>query len=100
VINEDEMIVEPVVDDWASEGQIRISLFAAMYDDAGNKQPSPITWTAYAKRNEVSWFADGYAEIVDIVKIMAEKSFEITLLNKRQGTIIQYLKHTKLVKIE
>jgi hypothetical protein len=28
------------------------------------------------------WFADGYAEIVDIVKIVAEKSFEITLLNK------------------
>jgi hypothetical protein len=58
-----------------------------MYDDAGNKQQSPITWTAYVKRNEVSWFADGYAEIVDIVKkIIGEKSFEITLLNKRQGT--------------
>jgi hypothetical protein len=54
-----------------------------MYDDAGNKQPSPITWTAYVKRNEVSWFADGYTEIVDIVKNSgAEKSFEITLLNK------------------
>jgi hypothetical protein len=46
------MIHEPVVDDWASEGQILISI-AAMYDDAGNKQPSPITWTAYENRNEV-----------------------------------------------
>jgi hypothetical protein len=46
------------------EGQILDITVAAMYDDAGNKQPSPITRTAYAKRNEVSWFADGYAEIV------------------------------------
>jgi hypothetical protein len=45
----------------------------------------------------VSWFADGYAEIVDIVKNSAEKSFEITLLNKGRT---EYLKHTKLVKIE
>jgi hypothetical protein len=84
VINEDEMIVEPVVTDWASlEGQILDITVAAMYDDAGNKQPSPITWTAYVKRNEVSWFAEGYNEIVDIVKNSgAEKSFEITLLNK------------------
>jgi hypothetical protein len=45
MINEDEMIVEPVVDDWASEGQILDITVAAMYDDVGNKQ-SPITWTA------------------------------------------------------
>jgi hypothetical protein len=46
-------------------------------------QQSPITWTAYYRTNEVTWYADGYNEIVDIVKAAgAAKSFEITLLNK------------------
>jgi hypothetical protein len=84
VINEDEMIIEPVVTDWASlEGQVLDITVHRMFDDANNQQESPITWTAYVKRNEVSWFADGYTEIVDIVKNSgAEKSFEITVLNK------------------
>jgi hypothetical protein len=54
-----------------------------MFDAANNMQQSPITWTAYYRRNEVSWYAEGYNEIVDIVKAAgAAKSFEITLLNK------------------
>jgi hypothetical protein len=84
VIKQDEMILTPVVTDWASlEGQIVDITVDKMFDDANNMQQSPITWTAYIKRNEVSWFAEGYNEIVDIVKKSAEdKSFEITLLNK------------------
>ena len=84
VINGDEMILEPVVTDWASlEGQILDITVHRMFDSANNRQQSPITWTAYVKRNEVSWFADGYNEIVDIVKNSGEeKSFEITLINK------------------
>ena len=84
VINEDEMILEPVVTDWASlEGQILDITVHRMFDSANNRQLSPITWTAYVKRNEVSWFAEGYNEIVDIVKNSGEeKSFEITLINK------------------
>ena len=84
VINEDEMILEPVVTDWASlEGQIVDITVHRMFDDANNMQQSPITWTAYVKRNEVSWFADGYNEVVAIEKNSGEeKSFEITLINK------------------
>ncbi|SNR71632.1 LamG-like jellyroll fold domain-containing protein [Lutibacter flavus] len=84
VINEDEMILEPVVTDWASlEGQILDITVHRMFDDANNMQQSPITWTAYVKRNEVSWFVEGYNEIVDIVKDSGEEqSFEITLINK------------------
>ncbi|MFK5889462.1 MAG: T9SS type A sorting domain-containing protein [Flavobacteriaceae bacterium] len=84
VINEDEMILEPVVSDWASlEGQILDITVHRMFDDANNMQQSPITWTAFVKRNEVSWFAGGFNEIVDIVKQNGEeKSFEITLMNK------------------
>lgn len=84
VINGDEMILEPVVTDWASlEGQILDITVHRMFDSANNRQQSPITWTAYIKRNEVSWFADGYNEIVDIVKNSGEEmSFDITILNK------------------
>jgi len=84
VINVDQMILEPVVTDWASlEGQILDITVHRMFDSANNRQLSPITWTAYVKRNEVSWFAEGYNEIVEIVKSEGEvKSFEITLINK------------------
>ncbi|WP_299438656.1 LamG-like jellyroll fold domain-containing protein [uncultured Aquimarina sp.] len=84
VINEDEMILEPVISDWASlEGQIVDITVHRMFDASNNMQQSPITWTAYIKRNEVSWFAEGYNEIIDIVKNDdEEKSFEITVLNK------------------
>ena len=84
VINKDAMIMEPVVTNWASlEGQVIDITVHRMFDSANNEQQSPITWTAYVKRNEVSWFADGYNEIVDIVKKAGEnKSFDITLLNK------------------
>jgi hypothetical protein len=55
-----------------------------MYDSANNMQESPITWTAYVNATKVSWFTEGYNEIVDIVKNSGvEKSFEITVLNKR-----------------
>ena len=78
------MILEPVVTDWASlEGQILDITVHSMFDSANNRQQSPITWTAYVKRNEVSWFAEGYNEIVDVVKSVGEeKSFEISIVNK------------------
>jgi len=84
VINQDAMIMEPIITDWASlEGQVVDITVDKMFDSANNMQQSPITWTAYVKRNEVSWFAEGYNEIVDIVKKAGEdKSFDITLLNK------------------
>ncbi len=84
VINEDDMILEPVVTDWASlEGQIVDITVHRMFDASNNMQQSPITWTAYIKRNEMSWFVEGYDEVVDIVKnANEEQSFEITILNK------------------
>jgi hypothetical protein len=83
VINEDEMIIEPVVTDWASlEGQVLDITVNRMFDDANNMQQSPITWTAYVKRNELSWYADGFNEIVDLVNYKGDKkTLEITLVN-------------------
>ncbi|OOV19038.1 LamG-like jellyroll fold domain-containing protein [Flavobacterium sp. LM4] len=84
VIKDGEMIIAPVVTDWASlEGQILDITVHRMFDSANNMQESPVTWTAYVNRNEVSWFAEGYNEIVDLTKNSGEtKSFEITLVNK------------------
>jgi hypothetical protein len=84
VINQDAMIMEPVITDWASlEGQVVDITVDKMFDSANNMQQSPITWTALVKRNEVNWFAEGYNEIIDIIKKTGEdKSFDITLLNK------------------
>lgn len=84
VISNNEMILEPDVTDFASlEGQMVDISVHKMFDAANNMQASPITWTAYYKRNEVSWFADGYNELVELVKHTGtESTFEITILNK------------------
>lgn len=83
VINEDEMIIEPVVANWASlEGQVLDITVHRMFDDANNMQQSPITWTAYVQRNELSWFVEGFNEIVDVVNYKGDnKKIEITLIN-------------------
>ncbi len=83
-IKEGEMILEPDVLNWSViEGQVLDITVGYMQDAFGNIQESPITWTAYVKRNEMSWFAEGYNEVIDIVKNSNEdKSFEITVLNQ------------------
>ena len=84
VINDDQMILEPNVTNWASlEGQIVDITVHRMFDEANNMQLSPITWTAYINKNEVSWYAEGFNDIVDIIQESGESStFEITVLNK------------------
>ncbi len=89
VINEDDMIIEPVISDWAAlEGQILDITVHRMFDASNNIQQSPITWTAFVQRNEMDWFVEGFNETVDIIKTGNESpSFEITIINK--GGIIQ-----------
>jgi hypothetical protein len=63
------MIIEPVVTDWASLKDRFLDITVhKMFDDANNMQQSPILGQLMAKRNEINWFADGYNEIVDLVK--------------------------------
>ncbi len=89
VINEDDMILEPVLSDWAAlEGQILDITVHRMFDASNNMQQSPITWTAFVQKNEMSWFVDGFNEVVDIVKEGNESpTFEITIINK--GGLVQ-----------
>ncbi|MCH9659793.1 MAG: LamG domain-containing protein, partial [Bacteroidetes bacterium] len=89
VINEDDMILEPVISDWAAlEGQILDITVHRMFDASNNMQQSPITWTAFVQKNEMSWFVEGFNDVVDIVKEGNESpSFEITIINK--GGLVQ-----------
>lgn len=89
IINEDDMILEPVISDWAAlEGQILDITVHRMFDASNNQQQSPITWTAFVQKNEMSWFVDGFNDVVDIVKKGNESpSFEITIINK--GGLVQ-----------
>ncbi|WP_370004061.1 LamG-like jellyroll fold domain-containing protein, partial [Winogradskyella sp.] len=84
VINEDQIILEPVVSDWAVlEGQVLDITVHRMFDDANNMQQSPITWTAFVQQNDVSWYVEGYNEIVDIVSQNGEEtSFDIIVVNR------------------
>lgn len=84
VLSGNEMILNPVVTDPASiEGQTLDITVNRMFDGSNNMQLSPITWTAYYRRNDVVWYADGYNDIVNIIKNVGEvKTFDIVVLNK------------------
>ncbi len=84
VINQDEMILEPVVNRLAEiEGQVLDITVHRMFDSANNMQQSPVTWTAFIQQNPVSWYAEGYNDLVKIVKENGESpTFKIVLLNK------------------
>ncbi|WP_040397028.1 LamG-like jellyroll fold domain-containing protein [Cesiribacter andamanensis] len=84
VINGDELILTPMVSDWSVlEGQILDITVDRMFDVHGNRQSSPITWTAFVRRNEVSWhLADGSQRLSIQKEAGQPYSFTVTLLNK------------------
>jgi hypothetical protein len=84
VINGDEMILTPLVSDWSVlEGQIIDITVDRMFDVYGNRQSSPITWSAYVRRNEVTWFAGENAQTLAIEKTVGDPyNFDITIINK------------------
>ena len=78
------MIITPVVSDPAAiEGQILDITVHRMFDAANNRQESPITWTAFVQKNDVSWFAPGFNDVIEIIKEEGEDaSFDITIVNQ------------------
>ena len=83
VINEDEMIISPILTNEASiEGQILDITVHRMFDVVNNIQESPITFTAFVNRNPVRWFAEGFPTTIDITKQEGDdESFTLTLVN-------------------
>ncbi len=88
VINGDEIIIEPVISDWAAlEGQILDITVDNMLDISNNSQESPITWTAFVQQNDVDWYAEGYGEVIDLIMSSGEaQSFEVTIVNRGGNT--------------
>jgi hypothetical protein len=84
VINGDEMIITPLVSDWSVlEGQIIDITVDRMFDVYGNRQASPITWSAFVRRNEVAWFVADGTQSLKVVKPASDAfSFEVTIANK------------------
>ena len=84
VINEDEILLTPLVSDWAVlEGQIIDITVDRLFDTFGNRQASPVTWSAFVRRNEVAWFTDNGTQQLEILKPAAQpSSFKVTLVNK------------------
>lgn len=85
VINGDEIILTPDVTDWSVlEGRIIDITVADMYDQYGNQQRSPVTWSAYVRRNEVIWYVtEEGVQTLSLEKPLGEtRTFEITLRNK------------------
>ncbi|BDD12019.1 hypothetical protein FUAX_44510 (plasmid) [Fulvitalea axinellae] len=84
VINGDEMILSPEISNWAIlEGQILDITVHRMFDESGNMQSSPITWTAFVRRNPMRWFVGDNEDQVVINKDTGEeKQFEITIVNQ------------------
>lgn len=83
VINGDEMIIEPEVSNAASiEGQLLDITIHRMFDDANNIQQSPITWTAFINRDQLSWSINGEKDVVEAQVIPGEeKTLEIIVRN-------------------
>ncbi|WP_055442805.1 LamG domain-containing protein [Lacinutrix himadriensis] len=88
VINGDEIIIEPVINNWAElEGQILDITVNNMLDNSNNRQESPITWTAFVQQNDVDWYAQGYNDVVDIVMDSGEEEhFDFVIVNRGGNT--------------
>ena len=84
VINGDEMILTPEVSDWSVlEGQIIDITVDRLFDLYANRQASPVTWSAFVRRNELAWFTDEGLQQLEIIKGSGEEySFTITLVNR------------------
>ncbi|MEM9338636.1 MAG: LamG-like jellyroll fold domain-containing protein [Bacteroidota bacterium] len=55
VVNDDEVIITPNVDLYRIEGQILEISIQNVQDLNGNRQLSPVTWTAFVQQNQVKW---------------------------------------------
>jgi hypothetical protein len=91
VINGDAIVMNPQITDWSTvEGKVAYITVSNLNDMADNRQLSPVTWSAYIKRNPVKWFVEGQNDIVSLVKRTSDTlTFDITIINNG-GTSIPY----------
>jgi hypothetical protein len=83
VVNNDEMILNPAITDWASiEKKIAYITVANMFDMTDNMQESPISWTAYINKNPLKWFIEGYNSKLNIaVNENKSETYQLVIAN-------------------
>ncbi|AZQ64177.1 T9SS type A sorting domain-containing protein [Flammeovirga pectinis] len=83
VINGDEMIINPIISNWSVlEGQVIDITVSRLFDEKGNRQVSPITWTAYIRKNQVVWSVKDGLDYVNLQNYVGiNQSFDITVEN-------------------
>ena len=84
VINQDEVLMTPVISDWASvENKVAYITVANLYDESDNRQESPVSWTAFINKNPLKWFVEGEGTDIELVKEEAAAlEFDITIRNR------------------
>ena len=86
VINGDEMIIEPELtkEEWALfENQILNFSVSKMVDTHFNEQPSPVSWSAFVKKQEIEWFTQEQTkEIIDKKNVGETYEFTMDIVNK------------------
>jgi hypothetical protein len=84
VINGDEILLVPVLDNWASiEGKVANITVSNLNDMFDNRQASPVTWTAFINKNPIKMFVEGQGDIVNLVKTTdLPLTFPITIVNQ------------------
>ena len=55
VVNGDEIVITPLIDANRVEGQVLKISVQNLYDLNGNRQLSPVSWTAFVEQNELVW---------------------------------------------
>ncbi|MCU0430171.1 MAG: hypothetical protein MUF42_09390 [Cytophagaceae bacterium] len=79
VINNDKIIITPLIEKNRIEGQILEIHVQDAYDLRGNKQLSPVSWTAYVEQNELVW-QESSLHIQHTIG--SSSTFTATLVNK------------------
>ena len=83
VINGDEMIIEPVINDKSLiERQVLDITVHRMFDAVNNMQQSPITWSAFVNQDQLTWTINNEREIVqEEINKGDIANFEINIIN-------------------
>lgn len=85
VINGDQMIINPelTTEQWSLfENQILNFSVSRMYDTHFNEQRSPISWSAFVKRQEIEWFTQDKSKVIKHEKKVNEDyTFTMDLIN-------------------
>ena len=83
-INQDEVLLLPLITDWASiEQKVANVTVANLYDFSDNRQLSPVTYSVLINKNPLKWYIEGYGAVINMVKPLEESAtLDISIVNR------------------